>query len=76
MSSKNHLRPVIIRFKGKEQRGFFHRFVYSSSNYHSVTQALVELTDGRLKYFDPYFIQFTDRQLKEEELKNSKKNDD
>lgn len=61
MSNKNQLRPVIVKFNKKEFRGFFHRFVYSSSNHHSITQALIELADGRLKYFDPHFIQFTDR---------------
>ncbi|WP_462249683.1 hypothetical protein [Ekhidna sp.] len=60
MSGKNSLRPVIVNFKGKKFEGYFHRFIYSYSSYQSETQALIELKDGRLRYFDPYFVQFAD----------------
>lgn len=61
MSNKNALRPVEVQHNGKKIMGYFHRFVYSSSNYCSVTQALIELEDGRLRYYDPFFVQFIDR---------------
>ena len=61
MSNNKILRPVIITHKGETLKGFFHRFVYSYSSYHSETQALIELDDGRLRYFDPFFVRFTDR---------------
>lgn len=61
MSNKDALRPVEVNRNGKKIKGHFHRFVYSSYNYCSITQALVELEDGRLKYFDPFFVRFTDR---------------
>jgi len=67
MPNKHHLRPVVVKLKGKELKGYFHRFVYSSSDYQSITQALIELSDGRLRYFDPYFIQFADRGILNEE---------
>ena len=69
MSNKNALRPVEINQNGKKIKGYFHRFVYSSSNYCSVTQALIELEDGRLRFFDPYFVRFSDRKATEENVK-------
>ena len=65
MSTKINLRPVVVTYKGKEIKGFFHRFVFSSLHNYSVTQALVEHSDGRLRYYDPYLVQFTDRKLRE-----------
>ena len=59
--NKATLRPVTIRQFGKTMKGYFHRFVYEMANYHSETKVLVELEDGKLRYFDPYFVQFTDR---------------
>ena len=35
--------------------------IYSMSGYYSETKVLVELTDGRLRYFDPYYVRFMDR---------------
>ncbi len=61
MSNRDVLRSVEVHYNGKKTNGYFHRFVYSSSNYCSFTQALIELEDGRLRYFDPFFIRFTDR---------------
>ncbi len=61
MIDKSRLRPVIISNNGKKLRGYFHRFVYQMANYHSETYVLVELEDGRLRYFDPFFVQFSDR---------------
>ena len=61
MTSKISLRPVQVYKDGKKVDGFFHRFVYVQSGYYSETRALVELKDGKLRYFDPYFVQFTDR---------------
>ncbi len=61
MSNSKILRPVVVCHNGKYLNGFFHRFVYSYSSYHSFTQALIELDDGRLRYFDPFFVRFTDR---------------
>ncbi|WP_462251156.1 hypothetical protein [Ekhidna sp.] len=71
MPNKNALRPVTVTHKGEKIEGFFHRFTYSYSSFHSETQALIEHTDGRLRYYDPYFVQFTDRQV--EAKKPSKK---
>jgi hypothetical protein len=56
------LRPVIVTDKGKKQKGFFHRFVFQMSDYYTDTKALIELQDGRLRYYDPFFVQFSDRQ--------------
>lgn len=61
MSIKNSLRPVLVSLKGKEVKGYFHRFVYQVLNSYSETRVLIELEDGRLRYFDPFFVQFTDR---------------
>lgn len=72
MSTKTNLRPVVITHKGKKIKGYFHRFVYSYSSYQSQTQALVEHIDGRLRYYDPYFVQFTDRFSEIEEQKSKK----
>lgn len=58
---KESLRPVIVTDKGKKLRGFFHRYVYQMANHQSETKVLVELEDGRLRYYDPYFVQFADR---------------
>lgn len=73
MSTSKVLRPVIIMHKGEALNGFFHRFVYSYSSYHSETQALIELDDGRLRYFDPYFVRFTDRKEEKKKVKNQKR---
>lgn len=72
MANKNSLRPVVIAYEGKEIKGYFHRFVFSSSQHYCTTQALIELTDGRLRYFDPYFVKFSDRGVKSK-LRNSSK---
>lgn len=73
MSSNKVLRPVVIMHKGETLNGFFHRFVYSYSSYHSETQALIELDDGRLRYFDPYFVRFMDRKEDKKKMKNQKR---
>lgn len=62
MSNKNTLRPVVVNINGKQVTGYFHRFIYCHSNQYSVTQALVELADGRLRYYDPFHVQFSDRE--------------
>jgi len=67
MPGKNILRPVIVTHKGEKINGFFHRFVYSTSNFHSETQALIEHSDGRLRYYDPFFVQFVDRLVEVED---------
>ena len=59
--NKNDLRPVIVHKWKEKVKGYFHRYIYSSCNYQTETRALIELEDGRLRYFDPYFVQFTDR---------------
>lgn len=59
--SKVILRPVFVTHKGKQLKGYFHRFVYTLANNQSDTQVLVELEDGKLRYFDPFFVQFSDR---------------
>lgn len=61
MSNVNNLRPVLVTENGKKTKGFFHRFVYRLANNYSETLVLVELMDGRLRYFDPFFVQFLDR---------------
>ncbi|MCR9249410.1 MAG: hypothetical protein NXI20_03270 [bacterium] len=61
MSTWNNLRPVLVQYKGKKSKGYFHRFVYSHSRDFSETKALIELEDGKLRTYDLYFIQFTDR---------------
>lgn len=39
---------------------------------YSETKVLVELDNGKLRYFDPYFVQFSDReQLDKPETKES-----
>lgn len=58
---KEKLRPVIVHEKGEKLKGYFHRFVFQMANYQSDTKALVELEDGRLRYYDPFFVQFADR---------------
>lgn len=63
MPEKNALRPVIVTHKGEKIKGYFHRFIYSFSKHHSETQALIEHTDGRLRYYDPFFVQFSDRSI-------------
>ncbi|MDW3212169.1 MAG: hypothetical protein R8N23_20030 [Reichenbachiella sp.] len=72
MQNKNDLRPVLVLHKGKSLKGFFHRFVYKLANYHSETHVLVELEDGKLRYFDPFYVQFSDR--KKNPDKSSDKN--
>lgn len=71
MSSKNDLRPVVINQNGKILKGYFHRFVYKLANYHSETHVLVELEDGKLRYFDPFFVQFSDRKTFSDKSKSS-----
>ncbi len=61
MNQKDGLRPVQITLNGINQKGFFHRFVYMMQGGNSETKVLVELEDGKLRYFDPYFVQFMDR---------------
>lgn len=61
MRNKDNLRPVTVLVNGTKIGGYFHRFVYMLSNFHSETKVLIELEDGRLRYFDPYFVQFSDR---------------
>ncbi|MEM6814178.1 MAG: hypothetical protein AAF600_07245 [Bacteroidota bacterium] len=58
---KNKLRPVIVHDKGEKRKGFFHRFVFQMADYKTDTRALIELEDGRLRYYDPFFVQFADR---------------
>lgn len=62
MSNKNSLRPVVVNINGKQFKGYFHRFIYSFSNQYSITQALIELSDGKLRYYDPFHVQFSDRE--------------
>uniref|UniRef100_UPI00404A251C hypothetical protein n=1 Tax=Fulvivirga sp. TaxID=1931237 RepID=UPI00404A251C len=59
--NKHDLRPVKIRLYGKTLQGYFHRYIYQSDKYYSTTQVLVELEDGRLKIYEPEYIQFADR---------------
>ncbi|MEM9678818.1 MAG: hypothetical protein AAF901_00725 [Bacteroidota bacterium] len=59
--NKNSLRPVAIKLNNKVYKGYFHRFVFNQERSYSITQALIELEDGRLRYFDPEFVQFADR---------------
>ena len=68
---KEELRPVVVQEKGKKLRGYFHRFVYQMTNYHSDTKVLVELEDGRLRYFDPFFVRFIDRVTKRSPIKKT-----
>ncbi len=67
MSKKYDLRPVIVNIDGKQVKGYFHRFIYSFSTQYSATQALIELADGRLRYYDPFYVQFSDRETQVEE---------
>ncbi|MEO9806684.1 MAG: hypothetical protein ABJF04_25715 [Reichenbachiella sp.] len=69
--NKDELRPVLIQYKGKSIKGYFHRFVFKQANYHSETHVLVELEDGKLRYFDPYYVQFSDRGEKNEVMKEA-----
>lgn len=71
---KEKLRPVIVDNKGKKEKGFFHRFVFQLANYQSDTKALIELEDGRLRYFDPYFVRFSDRNKSIINKKKERKN--
>ena len=64
---KKTLRPVQVTLKGKEIKGFFHRYVYKFSNQQSDTHVLIEHEDGKLRYYDPFFVKFTDRVEKEKE---------
>ena len=68
MIDKRVLRPVIISEKGKKLKGYFHRFVYHMANHYSETHVLVELEDGKLRYYDPYFVQFSDRNTEPDDL--------
>ncbi|MEP3387212.1 MAG: hypothetical protein ABJO02_03435 [Reichenbachiella sp.] len=72
MTGKNELRPVLVNDKGKSIKGFFHRFVYKLANYHSETHVLVELEDGRLRYFEPFYVQFSDRKKNSDKSNNDK----
>jgi len=73
--NKGTLRPVIVTDKGKRLKGYFHRFVYKLANHQSETHVLVELEDGNLRYYDPYFVQFSDRKnCKEESQTKTKPN--
>ncbi|WP_422358888.1 hypothetical protein [Reichenbachiella sp.] len=72
MTGKNELRPVLVNDKGKSIKGFFHRFVYKLANYHSETHVLVELEDGRLRYFEPFYVQFSDRKKNSDMSNNDK----
>ncbi|WP_421870672.1 hypothetical protein [Marinoscillum sp.] len=72
MNHKDGLRPVEINYRGDTKKGFFHRFVYMMYGGQSETKVLIELDNGKLRYFDPYFVQFMDRS----NTTNSNKNDD
>lgn len=61
MNHKDGLRPVQVNYNGNAQKGFFHRFVYMMHGGTSETKVLVELENGKLRYYDPYFVQFMDR---------------
>ena len=61
MRTKENLRPVIVNQNGRSCEGYFHRFAFKSSEFESKTQALIELKDGTLRFFDPYYVKFTDR---------------
>lgn len=61
MNQIDGLRPVEISYKGEIKKGYFHRFVYMMYGGQSETKVLVELENGKLRYYDPYFVQFTDR---------------
>ncbi|MEQ8554904.1 MAG: hypothetical protein RIC06_25690 [Cyclobacteriaceae bacterium] len=61
MHKKDDLRPVAVFENGKEVKGYFHRYIYSMSGYYSETKVLVELTNGRLRYYDPFNVRFMDR---------------
>ena len=41
------------------------------NNHYSRTEVLVELEDGKLRYFDPFFVQFSDRTLASDSSKSS-----
>lgn len=72
MSHMNNLRPVLVSDKGEKKKGFFHRFVYKISLNHSETTVLVELDDGHLQFFDPFFVQFLDRKTAKEKKDTTK----
>ncbi len=59
--NKRDLRPVIVSELGIKKKGYFHRFVFQMDDNKTDTKALVELEDGYLRYYDPFFIQFVDR---------------
>ncbi|WP_109830109.1 hypothetical protein [Reichenbachiella versicolor] len=61
------LRPVIVSKGGKKVKGYFHRFVYQFNHNYSETKALVELYDGSLRFYDPFFVKFSDRSKQEDE---------
>ncbi|MEQ8881394.1 MAG: hypothetical protein RLQ12_17250 [Cyclobacteriaceae bacterium] len=61
MQHKNELRPVVVTEKGKESKGYFHRFVYRMSGMYSETKVLIEMENGALRYYDPFDVRFTDR---------------
>ena len=69
----NKLRPVRVTYEGKMLEGFFHRFVHTQYNFQSETRALIELADGKLRYFDPFFVQFTDREISNDKSRKPKK---
>ena len=71
MTVKSALRPVIVSYRGTKLKGYFHRFVYHMANYQSETHVLVELEDGKLRYFDLFFVQFSDRKNNSEECPDS-----
>lgn len=68
MFSKSSLRPVQVQDKGEKIDGFFHRFVYIMAGSYSETKVLVELSNGRLRYFDPYLVQFSDRKKQKDSV--------
>ncbi|WKV11462.1 hypothetical protein [Marivirga harenae] len=56
------LRRVLIKHtKSQEKTGYFHRYVYISNNYESITKALIELDSGDLELFDLRSIKFLDK---------------
>jgi hypothetical protein len=61
VKQKEGLRPVEVLDKGSRIKGYFHRFVYLMAGGYSETKVLIELSNGMLRYYDPFYVQFTDR---------------
>ena len=61
-----NLRPVkIINGPHTDKIGFFHRWGRFSDKGEAITFAIVEFANGQCDCLDPYAIQFTDREEKQ-----------